>query len=819
MAGIRFTLTGGSITALRVTSGTIDGIINGASTARLRLVRPVTAADLAATGSPFTITSSDGATRFVGHVLLPSRAYTPGAQIQEITLVDRWHRELEQYILTAATPWGIDSRVLLGGQQLEYTSAESEASPIDPEEVYTFDGWRLEADATLGETVARIVAGVTGSKSIALTGSRIIPRWVDGITRAQAVRDCLRWLGGAAAWFAPDGSFHANATAPTYSVDVTDCGRDGIKLARRADLAVPGIRIIFRKWVEGIGRVRQPNVIQSSGDPDAPGGIITSIDLSPERHSLSASAVRVRTVEGGSVDWWAAISPEIAKLKDEPFFIGPQNVTVQRMRRLRESESEGTATAGGEVADAAITAEILTGTIPQTFVDIGCTGPYGRRAKVLTSGNTRQVKTGRIIVEADFVLVPTGRSVRLRYTANACDLPGSGVYVYEDKTAFDPGEYAAEFAGIAEAYMAAINTRQWQGTVTLAPQASGGMPVSPIGRLLRVTGGNEEWSTMDARISGVTQDLAARTTTLTVGPTPGVELGDLVERIRAFRDARHRPRRLVDADDADYRGAVEALQSPGESPGNSTDTARVVDNAPFALNPRGIGNITLNPSTVYDHLPTGMHAVTGTDISVSASTGVVWIRVTGTGASSSAITIHSGTEWPTATPSVRIIKLGGWTRAIDPVTGLIALKTENYRYGPIDREATNEPTLPFSILADAHESTGAAQVKVLGSTIDGEPHDEWIITPTSGTHIIYATIDYSGTTGEVTVTNIADASDLPEPDGDTQIVEQIGYYTAESIEGVLTITETHNDRHGPIKTFPCRIWHADSEPYWTRHPL
>lgn len=730
MAGIRWSLSGGSLEGVRCIGGVIEYRINGPGTARVRLARAVTLPALGNTGDSFTITSSGGGggglqTRFVGHVQLPSSGIDPGAEIQELVIVDRWVRELDQHVLVADTPWGVDTRVLLGGVLADYESDDVEENPIDPDDAYFFEGFRVEADSSLTESVQRIMSGVSGSKSISLPGAKMIPTFVDGLARSQALRQALRWLGGAVAYFDANGAFHANADSSDYSVHVSECSRGGVQLAKRSDLAVPGVRIILRKWQESnYGRKRLENVIEQAGSPDAPGGVITALDLSPERHSLTVSNVRVREVEAGSLSWWAKVVPEVARAGGETGFVGPESVTVRRLRKLREGENEPGAEEGGEVEDDDITHEIVSGSIPATFCDVGCDGPYGRRIKILTSTNTKTAKVGRILVEGTFVFGPGRRPVRLRYTANATNLDASGRYAYEDKTAKDVGELANDFAGLAEAYLTTVNKSQWQGTVTLAPTANGSVPVAPIGRLLRVTGGPSEWATMSARISAVSQDIEARTTTITVGPSPGVELGDLIERIRAFRDAKVRPPRLIDVEGDEYRGSVEPLSSsPADSPYNA-GSERQPDEGPFALNALELSLIVVNPSTVYDHVPNGMDPVEGIQISAGASSGVVWIQVDNGGASPGDINFGFGSDWPEEPAGSRIYKIGAWQRAINPATGVMELQTRTLRYGPIEQSSSGSgSTSPFEVevrVKPGTESSPAYEARVLpGLLLDG----------------------------------------------------------------------------------------------------
>jgi len=131
--------------------------------------------------------------------------------------------------------------------------------------------------------------------------------------------------------------------------------------------------------------------------------------------------------------------------------------------------------------------------------------------------------------------------------------------------------------------------------------------------------------------------------------------------------------------------------------------------------------------------------------------------------------------------------------------------------------------VPFQLVATTEGSGDPPdpRVQVVHSTLAGalpdgmdDPLVDFLLTPASGTQLVYGRITINDTTGTVTTREILQADTVPEDtvseDTSTLFHVLIGNYVF--ADGA--ITSVSNYRYGPIDANICRNWFAAEAPFY-----
>ena len=127
--------------------------------------------------------------------------------------------------------------------------------------------------------------------------------------------------------------------------------------------------------------------------------------------------------------------------------------------------------------------------------------------------------------------------------------------------------------GLAQKIYTSLATLQYEGDVSLVEaEISGGVM---MGNTLNLTGGLEEWETMNAQIQGITKDFGSGRTVVKLGPTRFLQAGDLTQLflINRFRRVYQNPATRVSGKSS----------AGGQSVGLGKNTAKENSNAGLAL--------------------------------------------------------------------------------------------------------------------------------------------------------------------------------------------------------------------------------------------
>jgi len=101
----------------------------------------------------------------------------------------------------------------------------------------------------------------------------------------------------------------------------------------------------------------------------------------------------------------------------------------------------------------------------------------------------------------------------------------------ESEGSVEPGEVPP--TGVAAAQFAALSVLQFEGmTLKMEEECSG---FAGPGNVLNLTGGRAEWTTMNATIQSVTENIDAGTTAIAIGPAKHLGVGDMIEQQRIER--------------------------------------------------------------------------------------------------------------------------------------------------------------------------------------------------------------------------------------------------------------------------------------------
>jgi len=111
--------------------------------------------------------------------------------------------------------------------------------------------------------------------------------------------------------------------------------------------------------------------------------------------------------------------------------------------------------------------------------------------------------------------------------------------------------------------------------------------------------------------------------------------------------------------------------------------------------------------------------------------------------------------------------------------------------------------------------SGKPRLNVVSSTLAGEiptgfsPGEAFLLTPETGTRLVYGRLTIDDTTGAVTAIEILQAATVPE---DTAALRHvlIGNYVFADGE----FTSVSNYRYGPIDATICRNWFVSEAPFY-----
>lgn len=345
---------------------------------------------------------------------------------------------------------------------------------------------------------------------------RIPLREEKDITCAEAIRRQLDYMD-AVSWFdyttTPPTLKIARRSALT-PVSRSIVGLKDLALTPRYDLKVPFVHLKFEKLYSDTGGQFLQVTNQNHPDPlpaEKFGGLLATIVLSPRQTSTVKQNVECGGLDASSLAFWRDVKPE---LNDPDLYA---DLTLLDYT-VKAAETANGYTKGDDVT---LPRYLYKGAIADWMnvdaVRVEATAVFSYTVKETLPSN-------------DKITLFKSRLHTIKVSLLATDATTGQ---YSNTTLESAGEDPSEFTGLAANIYNDLNTLSWDGRLTLVESECSGS--ISLGNILNLTDGNAAWSTMNAVVRGVTGDLDAGTTQITLGVNQHLNAGQLIDLLRINR--------------------------------------------------------------------------------------------------------------------------------------------------------------------------------------------------------------------------------------------------------------------------------------------
>ena len=340
---------------------------------------------------------------------------------------------------------------------------------------------------------------------------------INAITCAAAMRGQMRWIQNAVASFdystsPPTINVRQRGELPAVTITIPDKDMSACQIVPRYDLLRPSVSIHYEitSVVNGMNKLSVSfDTAPGGATGNEPGALNLAMSLQGPTRNFSYAELLCDTIDTSSVAWW---KNHIPFLKDPRI----ANIEVTGITRLIEDGSasqqlpreliEGQIT---DWMDFSWDQEIITGKFTYEFYDRDAADPA-------------KIKLGTLISETIAVnLVAT----------DAATGP------YQNVTTSDTGDPLP--ANMAQFLYDALSVLHYDGTFTLVEEEITGQV--GIGNVVNLAGGRAAWTTMNALVQGVVEDVDTGTTQVRIGPPTHLGHDDLMELLRVGRRFRWTP--------------------------------------------------------------------------------------------------------------------------------------------------------------------------------------------------------------------------------------------------------------------------------------
>lgn len=331
---------------------------------------------------------------------------------------------------------------------------------------------------------------------------------------AEMVKRELRWTPDAVTFFdysttPPTLHIKRRADCASVAFSIGQGEKDAeIQITPRYELQVPAVVLKFERensindesWTS-------VDVQTAGGTGEEFGALIMTIQLGGSHVTYQAQRVVTRTIEtlnnAAGKTWWKkhlkwAADPSVVidSVEDGQIALSDDTVTTDYPR------------------------EIIGGGVPSwksdTSVELQVTA---KLSGTITSANQAAIHFEKQPVSA-------------RVTGTTLNGPSQPSKTYTQVTSVIEAEPIP--LGMAAAFFATLSVLQYEGEFMLAEEECGGE--AQIGKLLNLTGSLAEWTTMQAQIQSVTENVDSGTTRIAFGPTEHLNPQDLIELLRINRE-------------------------------------------------------------------------------------------------------------------------------------------------------------------------------------------------------------------------------------------------------------------------------------------
>lgn len=414
-----------------------------------------------------------------------------------------------------------------------------------------------------GDQVAAIIdyaiaAGAPITKGTIFTGIEVPFAEVVDYTCAELIQNILRWT--------PDVtiSFEYSTSTPTMhvrrrsegtavSVAIGSSPVEAFRATPRPDLVPPGVIITFeqqesidlKSWVK--------TTVQTAGT-DTFGTIKFSVELSGSSKAYQRQYLGTQSIASGSLAWWQAKLPWLNNV------VGP--------------DGSGSPVISGGAVSPGFTYEVIEGAVPPwQYANAGKCTVSAAVSYAEIDGNNKTVKA----------------NVPIKTTVLGSAISGGNYVRLVSETA---GESVP--AGCAQGIFDSLSALHYEGQLILLEDEVSST-VRP-GMLLNVTGGRSAWTSMDALVQTVEEDLGSGRTVISFGPPSQLSPQEFIELLRIQR-ARRPSWKVQERQDGVARGAADVEGPVGAANENASSGGGGTQEMVLSASVGGqLRTITLQPS-------------------------------------------------------------------------------------------------------------------------------------------------------------------------------------------------------------------------------
>ncbi len=337
---------------------------------------------------------------------------------------------------------------------------------------------------------------------------------IKALSCAEVIRRQMRWAPDACLWWDFTASTptlncarRSSASTVSYAVDGTQPAVSEVKLTALPELQVPAVAIDY--WATN----QQDQTSWNSMYQDLyPGGAslaqfnvpIMAVQLGGAVSTLQRQQLKTRAIDATNAAWW---KKHLVWLNDSTI----SSITITSGAVVKDAD-------GSSIG--AFTNEIIEGALPIWKVS---TGAKLRATALISYSIDNGAGAKAVVVKKAVHAIIQGTSLSSPSETSPATFSQIVTLV------------AAESApsGLAQSLYTGLSVLQYEGSLRLTEQECSSA-VTP-GMLLNLTGGLSDWTTMNAQIQRVEEDVDQGTTILTVGPAQHLGPQDLVELLRPNR--------------------------------------------------------------------------------------------------------------------------------------------------------------------------------------------------------------------------------------------------------------------------------------------
>lgn len=365
----------------------------------------------------------------------------------------------------------------------------------------------------------------------AVTPDLIVPiNEVRDITCAEVIHKMLRWAVNAVTFFD-----YTTGTQPTFkclrrpdmavvNIDVSQGSLVKVlNVTARYDLQAPSVQIFYeqRTSVNGTSFLSVIKDFYPNPLPSGPVNRYHSLEFTVDIQGLQSSTntttakITCDPISPEDPDWWVSKHPQYTiwdkvNPADDDNFV--TDFTIPGSPSSTRWPNPSTNPDGTPVIDLGLQNELRTGNLTDWM-------GFQTQRITLSIMATVSYRNGEV------------KQVKLTYQCLSTNAT-SGTYTHDVSTVTAYAESAP--TGLAQFLYEAVSVLQFEGSVTLLePEVSGSLL---IGQLFNLTGSaNAEWSTMNAMVQSVTENIDEGETVVEFGPAQHLSAGELVDLLRCNR--------------------------------------------------------------------------------------------------------------------------------------------------------------------------------------------------------------------------------------------------------------------------------------------